>query len=960
MSLPEWLVRYLTYPAHERLRRRPTLHEFGQLAQLAAAGPDRVRGDAAQRLTKLLIFAAEQLPYYAYRFALCGVDPYAEDPHRELLKLPVLEKKVVRAHANGMIWRDVPGGLVPHSSGGTSGDTLHFHIDRTRQAEDLSARLLMQSLFGVGMGERRLYLWGSPIEARTARVKRWRDTLLNELLLDAFEMSPKQMDAHLARILAFRPRLIYGYPSATALLARHAADSYAPKDFRWLRLVVLTGEEVTPDQIAQVRQTFGCAVATEYGNREVGLIAHECPRGGMHVLWPHIHVDIAVRGQHVSTGQCGDVICTTLNARAQPFLRYRVGDLGRLLPRSCACGLPLPLMRLEGGKITGFIALPNGRLCHGAITAHILRDQNGIVEFKTYQHTLRDFEVLLVVDDRFDPATFAGIQRRYRALFGPQVNVDCRVVPRIPPDPSGKRRYVISAVAPNYTNFDVVGSPATGPLALTISDEQLQGGAAPVTPPSPKPAPTRKPAAPALSEHLVRRLTYPLHEKLRGRRTLHEMQQLQQIATWSPERVQTECDERLRNLFRFAVDQLPYYAERFKRFGVDPAASDPHAELAKLPVLQKADIRQHAAGMIYRDVPGGLQPAVSGGTTGDTLHFYIDRIRQAQTMGARLFMQRLFDVAPGARRVHLWGSPVELKESRLRRWRDRLLNEVMLDAFEMSTAQMDTYLERIIAFRPRLIYAYTSAIVLLAQRAARRYRPGHFPWLHVIVVTGDEVHSEHRDIIQRAFGCRVAAEYGSREVGLIAHECPAGHLHVISPHILLDITQEDRGVPAGTTGNITCTTLNTRAQPMIRYCLGDIGALVTAGCGCGLPFPVLELTGARITGFVAMPDGQLRHGHLVAYLVRVERCVVEFKVYQRALDTFEILLVVDETFTPATIPAIQSRFRRYFGQCARVKCRVVDRIPPDPSGKRRHVISDVAARYERFAITNVMEPTGRL
>ena len=155
--------------------------------------------------------------------------------------------------------------------------------------------------------------------------------------------------------------------------------------------------------------------------------------------------------------------------------RYRIGDVGTLLPEPCPCGLPFPLLWVVGGKITGFIALPDGQLCHGAVTSHVLRDQPGIVEFKTLQRELDAFEVLLVVDEVFTPATIPRVQRRYRELFGPRIKVDCRIVERIPPDPSGKRRYVVSDVAPDYTAGEVVRGPSRGRSALvsvTVSAEQ--------------------------------------------------------------------------------------------------------------------------------------------------------------------------------------------------------------------------------------------------------------------------------------------------------------------------------------------------------------------------------------------------------------------------------------------------------------------------------------------------------
>lgn len=467
MNPHPWLVRHLSYPTHERLRGRSTLRELREFARLAEQPPDVVRAECARRLRELLIFAGRELPYFADVFERFGVDPRRDDPYAELMKLRVLQKADVRKNAERMVYRGVRGGPIPHSSGGTTGDTLHFFIDRIRQAQTLAARLFVQRRLGVQVGERRAYLWGSPIESNGSRLRHWRDRLLNEILLDAFEMSPPQCDDHLKTIQSFKPRLLYGYPSAVALLAAHARDRFPPGAFPWLRVVVLTGEEITDEQTALVREVFDCRVVAEYGSRETGLMAHDCPRGRMHIFSPHVHIEIMADGLPLPPGNCGEIVCTTLTTRAQPMIRYRVGDVGSLDPAPCPCGLPFPTLRIEGGKITGFIALPDGRLCHGAVTSHVLRDQPGVVEFKTYQRAVDRFEVLLAVNEAFNPATIERVRGRYRKLFGEQIHVDCRTVARIPPDPSGKRRYFVSDVAPAYGAGDV--SESAGPASSSPS-----------------------------------------------------------------------------------------------------------------------------------------------------------------------------------------------------------------------------------------------------------------------------------------------------------------------------------------------------------------------------------------------------------------------------------------------------------------------------------------------------------
>ncbi len=452
----ELLARLVTYPLHEALRERRTLAKLQELVQLSSQTRDEVERACRRRLSELLRFATSELPYFRARAALldAGLDTRAA-----LARLPVLGKADIRAATNDLVWRGAPGGLHPMTSGGTSGDTLHFVVDRIRQAEDHAARLFMQGLFGVRPGDRRVHLWGSPIESRPSRTRRLRDLLIGERMLSAFDLSDAALQRHSAVLLHYEPRVLYGYPSALARLAQYVRRHYRARHFASLRVVILTGEEITAEQRAVVAEAFGAPVASEYGNREVGLIAHECPAGGLHLISPHIHVEIVSGGAPVEPDEVGNIVCTTLNTRAQPFIRYRVGDIGKLLPNACNCGLPFPLMQLEGGKITGLMALPDGRYCHGAVSSYALRGLPGILAFRTHQRRVDHIEVLLQVDATFDPSATETVRGRYRRLLGPSVRVDCRVVAEVPPDPSGKRRHFVS---------DVAGSSDAAPVIANV------------------------------------------------------------------------------------------------------------------------------------------------------------------------------------------------------------------------------------------------------------------------------------------------------------------------------------------------------------------------------------------------------------------------------------------------------------------------------------------------------------
>ncbi|TMH54803.1 MAG: phenylacetate--CoA ligase family protein, partial [Betaproteobacteria bacterium] len=59
----------------------------------------------------------------------------------------------------------------------------------------------------------------------------------------------------------------------------------------------------------------------------------------------------------------------------------------------------------------------------------------------------------------------------------------------------------------------------------------------------------------------------------------------------------------------------------------------------------------------------------------------------------------------------MWGAPAELnKTDRIKTIRDGLLNQLVLNAFAMSAAAMDAYLDALQVFRPKCIYGYASSV----------------------------------------------------------------------------------------------------------------------------------------------------------------------------------------------------------------------------------------------------------
>ncbi len=444
------IARHLICPVHEWLLGRRTFRYLGELERSQWFAPDDLRALQRTKLRALLRHAQANTRFYERRIGQAGIDIETTDPFDILIRLPLLDKAEIRASIDDMVWHDAPGGLHRFSTGGSTGEPLIFYFDRRRQGYDQAARIRSHGWFGVDIGDRELYVWGSPIESdRTGGVKHLRDALFNHRLLDAFSMSPQRMDEYLDAIDRYRPACLFGYPSSLALLVEHARIRRRKLNTRRLRAVFVTGEVCYPQDREAIASFFNVPVADGYGSRDAGFIAHECPSGSMHLTAENVIVEIVDEtDKPVPAGDPGEIIVTHLDTYAMPFIRYRTGDVGRLKPGRCACGRGLPIMDVVQGRATDFLYLPNGTVKHALSIIYPLREMSGLRHFRVTQHEDYSINVDVVADYRTGRITREAVAKRVRPVVGDEVDLRVELVSRIPASNSGKHRYVISQAQP--------------------------------------------------------------------------------------------------------------------------------------------------------------------------------------------------------------------------------------------------------------------------------------------------------------------------------------------------------------------------------------------------------------------------------------------------------------------------------------------------------------------------------
>ena len=433
------------FPVHEWLKGHRSAALLRELERTQWLEPPALERLQLGRLKRFLCRVGTNVPYYRGLFERSGFDAQGLSSIDDLRRIPFLTKRLIRENTQGLR-SERAGRLVRFNTGGSTGEPLVFYLGCDRVSHDIAAKWRATRWWGVDIGDREVVLWGSPIELGAQdRARALRDWALRSRLLPAFEMSPLQMSEYLEVIRRFSPRMLFGYASALARLARHARSAGFLLGDVGVRVVFTTGETLYPDQRRIIEEVFGAPVADGYGSRDAGFIAHECPSHALHLSAEHLIVELVdEHGARVPPGVTGEVVVTHLATSGFPFIRYRTGDMAVLDPRTCPCGRGLPVLRTVHGRSTDFIRTAAGGAMHALALIYEVRNRAGIQAFKFVQGEDYSVELQLVAGPELTSQAEQEILDRLRRRLGGEARVRITRVEEIRPERSGKHRYIVS------------------------------------------------------------------------------------------------------------------------------------------------------------------------------------------------------------------------------------------------------------------------------------------------------------------------------------------------------------------------------------------------------------------------------------------------------------------------------------------------------------------------------------
>jgi len=399
-------------------------------------GRQKIDDMQTKKLTRLLKFSYDYIPYYRRVFRSLGKGPDEFRGRPGLQRFPLLTKADIVGNYPSGLMAGGSGRVVVRRGTGTSG--VSASVAHSGASLDVRHALFLRYLTFSGMKpwSSMVTLWiPEPYWRREPdREGRIRPTtslygypvwFLGRPLVQIHIVKSIPDDvlkeARIVREIA--PDILFGRPTQLRRLGeamRKQGISLAPK------AVMASAEFMTPTCVAGLEEVFRSKVFSAMGTSETGGVASTCPRRtGFHMYEDFMVLEVLRDGEPVGPGEVGEIVVTHLHNYAMPLIRYRTGDFVRLGDGSgCECGSSLTRFKSVQGREKNWIITASGEKAWPIEIADKIESELGIKDFQIIQLGLDQFVVKLMAEDLGKVELRKWLVEYMGSLVGHPVHVD--------------------------------------------------------------------------------------------------------------------------------------------------------------------------------------------------------------------------------------------------------------------------------------------------------------------------------------------------------------------------------------------------------------------------------------------------------------------------------------------------------------------------------------------------------
>lgn len=440
-----------------------------------------------------------------------------------------------------------------------------------------------------------------------------------------------------------------------------------------------------------------------------------------------------------------------------------------------------------------------------------------------------------------------------------------------------------------------------------------------------------------------------LAQRARGWDYRQDLSDLQSMERWTEDQRTDYRIRKLRDLLTHCGEAVPFYRDHFRSIGFDPREIRSEAEIDALPIITKDVLREEYHRFHSQDPSLGYSEWMTSGSTGQPFLFRLDRRSITRNTFAALERgRRWWGIEPGTPELMIWSGVRDISEStsgRFRAWRRRLSwglkNILLVNTYDLDSAKVAAAYEDILRFRPTVTRSISSGLYRFCSLLTEMGLDGRRLGIRHAIYTGESFPEAQKRLVESVLGCETICEYGCSELGILAFECPAHRIHMMSENFTLEYRCGDRAARPGEEAELVATNLSSHAAPLIRYAVGDCVIPSADVCDCGRTMPLIESVAGRAHATIRTPSGAVVHGLFFTHLFDDLPIVHRFQVVQDSLNDLRIDLTSTETIPNEVRSSIRAAVERVMGPEVSVRIEQVADLPLSRSGKFRWIVSHV-------------------
>ncbi len=327
------------------------------------------------RLLKMLVYRLYSFsPFYHARMKEAGVHPDDIRSRDDIRLLPFMYKSDLRDGYPDTIFTAPQDELVRyHVSSGTTGKPTV--VGYTKNDIELWTTSLARALTSCGLGRGDviqvsygygLFTGGLGLHYGAERIGA---TVLPTSVGNTERQIELMQDLHATAIACTPSYLIHLGEAAERMGVSLQKDTL-------LRSAIIGAEPWSLSMKQRIYETMGIRAYDIYGTSEIsGPMFSECfEQKGIHV-WSDIALTEIIdpeNGEHLPPGESGELVMTILQKEALPMIRYRIGDLTKMMEDTCPCGRTHPRIERISGRVDDMLIIRGINVFPSAVEHAIL------------------------------------------------------------------------------------------------------------------------------------------------------------------------------------------------------------------------------------------------------------------------------------------------------------------------------------------------------------------------------------------------------------------------------------------------------------------------------------------------------------------------------------------------------------------------------------------------------------